>query len=82
MESERSALQRQNKMMLAGVTHELKTPLNVMSGYIDVLLNDSPCPRDRDRLTIMRSAKTMMVTLIDDILDAAKLSEGKFRLCN
>ena len=38
MEEERKAGAKYNKLMLAGVTHELKTPMNSISGYIDIML--------------------------------------------
>ena len=82
MEEEQIAQDKYNKLMLAGVTHELKTPMNAISAYIDIMLASNPRPEDRQRLKIMRSSKELMLSLIDDILDAAKLSEGKFNILN
>ena len=45
-EEQRKAQAKYNKLMLAGVTHELKTPMNAISAYIDIMLASNPSPAD------------------------------------
>ena len=45
-EEQQAAQDKYNKLMLAGVTHELKTPMNAISAYIDIMLASNPSPAD------------------------------------
>ena len=80
--AEAVALARQRSQFLAQMSHELRTPLNAIIGYADLL------GRDRDRLserlasglaTIHESGQHLL-TLINDILDLARVEAGKMVL--
>ncbi|PQO99869.1 hypothetical protein C5614_07345 [Massilia phosphatilytica] len=80
--AEAVALARQRSQFLAQMSHELRTPLNAIIGYADLL------GRDRDHLserlaaglaTIHESGQHLL-TLINDILDLARVEAGKMEL--
>ncbi len=66
---------------LATTSHEIRTPLNGILGMTQVMLADPRLSPDlRDRIGIVHGAGTTMRTLVDDILDVAKMETGKLTL--
>ncbi len=62
---------------LATTSHEIRTPLNGILGMTQVILADRALDANmRDRLSIIHAAGEAMRTLVDDILDVAKLENG------
>lgn len=68
---------------LASMSHELRTPLNAIIGFTGTLLMKLPGPLTADQekqlRTVQRSAKHLL-SLINDILDLAKIESGKVEL--
>lgn len=66
---------------VTGLSHELRTPLNSILGFTQILQRDiATPPRHQDSLaTIMRSSSHLL-SLIDGLLDVAKIEAGKLRL--
>jgi cell cycle sensor histidine kinase DivJ len=68
---------------LATMTHELRTPLNAILGYSEVmrdaLLGDIP-PRYADYAKSIHEAGTHLLSLINDVLDMARLEAGRHPL--
>ena len=68
---------------LASMSHELRTPLNAIIGFTGTLLMRLPGPLSADQekqlRTIQTSAKHLL-SLINDLLDLAKIESGKIRL--
>ena len=65
---------------LASMSHELRTPLNAIIGFTGTLLMELPGPLTTDQhgqlKTIQGSAKHLL-SLINDLLDLAKIESGK-----
>ncbi len=77
-ELERTA--RAKDQFLASMSHELRTPLNAILGFTGTLLMKLPGPltEEQDRqLQIVRSSARHLLSLINDILDLAKIESGK-----
>ena len=63
---------------LATTSHEIRTPLNGILGMAQVMLRDDRLtPEMRDRIDIIHDAGVTMRSLVDDILDVAKMQSGK-----
>lgn len=86
--AELSALYKQIKAMdelktqfFANVSHELRTPLSLILGPAEQLLgSDNLSDEQRRQLTsISRNGKSLL-NQVNDLLDVAKLEEGKMRL--
>ena len=61
---------------VANVSHELKTPLTVVSGFVETLMDghvDVASPRGRQVLDLMRSQSDRMLHLIEDLLTLSAL---------
>ncbi|RYE02990.1 MAG: tetratricopeptide repeat protein [Sphingomonadales bacterium] len=62
---------------LATTSHEIRTPLNGILGMTQVMLSDPKLgDQIRERIGIVHSAGVTMRTLVDDILDVAKMETG------
>ncbi|MBP5972237.1 response regulator [Brasilonema sp. CT11] len=80
----RSAAEAANRMkdeFLATVSHELRSPLNAMLGWIKLLNTRSfdAATTTRAMETIERSAKSQ-AQLVEDLLDVSRIIQGKLRL--
>lgn len=73
-------------VFLAGMTHELRTPLQSIIGYSSMMMDDAKgwsIPDAKaafDDLKTINSAGKHLLTLINDLLDAAKAETGKIEL--
>jgi len=68
---------------LATMSHELRTPLNAIIGFTGTLLMRLPGPLtpDQDKqLTTVQSSARHLLTLINDLLDLARIEAGKVEL--
>ena len=66
---------------LATMSHELRTPLNSIIGFSEVLSsNDRLSEKERRYATNIQTSGKMLLGLINDILDLAKIESGKMEL--
>lgn len=72
---------RSKSRFLANMSHELRTPLNSIIGFTELLQMEPHgplgAPSYHDYLGDVRKSAVMLLQLIDDILDIAKLDAGK-----
>lgn len=74
---------RMKSAFIANMSHELRTPLNAIIGFTGALLMKLPGPltADQDKqLTTIRASARHLLSLINDILDVAKIEAGKVTL--
>ena len=62
---------------LANMSHELKTPLNSVIGFIELAMPASKENEQIEHLAIALSSAKSLLTLIDSILDFARMESGK-----
>ncbi|MDL5044891.1 ATP-binding protein [Oscillatoria amoena NRMC-F 0135] len=66
---------------LANMSHELRTPLNGILGYAQILLREPGFDaKQKDGLSIIQQCGAHLLTLINDILDLAKIEARKLEL--
>lgn len=68
---------------LSRVSHELRSPLNAMLGFaqlIDIDRADPPSPVQRERVRQIQRAGWHLVQLIDDVLDLSRIESGQLRV--
>ena len=65
---------------LANMSHELRTPMNAILGMIDVALPKATDPTVRDCLQTAKGSADLLLTLLNDLLDSAKIESGKLEL--
>ena len=71
------AIQRKN-MFLSNMSHEVRTPLNAIVGFSDLLMTvDDPAEQEEFRRTIQKN-NTLLLQLFSDIIDLSKIDAGSF----
>jgi signal transduction histidine kinase/ActR/RegA family two-component response regulator len=66
---------------LATMSHEIRTPMNSILGFTQLLLRDGGLPTDaRDKVEVIAQAGESLMTVLNDILDFAKVEAGKVEL--
>ena len=68
---------------LANMSHELRTPLNAIIGFTGTLLMKLPGPlnaEQEDHLQIVERNANQLLSLINDLLDLAKIESGNVEL--
>jgi signal transduction histidine kinase len=66
---------------LANMSHELRTPLNGILGYTQILLRDDTLTsKQRSGIDVIQQSGSHLLTLINDILDIAKIEAQKLEL--
>ncbi|MFO7656590.1 MAG: response regulator, partial [Bacteroidales bacterium] len=66
---------------LANMSHEIRTPMNSIIGFSNLLASDEiPEEQKKDFLNYIRSSGEMLLNLIDDIIDIAKIEAGELKI--
>ena len=65
---------------VATLSHELRTPLNGVIGMAQLLHQTEQTPTQKQYSNIIISSGNILLTLINDILDLTKITEGKLLL--
>jgi signal transduction histidine kinase len=73
-------LERVRSDFVANVSHELKTPLTVIGGFAETLLDDDLTPeRRRQFAETIRNNTARMQRLVDDLLDLSRIESGGWK---
>ncbi|PKM29157.1 MAG: hybrid sensor histidine kinase/response regulator [Gammaproteobacteria bacterium HGW-Gammaproteobacteria-11] len=66
---------------LTGISHELRSPLNAVMGYAQLLQQDPNMPAERQSaLTVIRRSSEYLADLIEGLLDISKIEAGRLDL--
>lgn len=83
-ETQRENAERANRAkstFLATMSHDLRTPLNGILGYAQILLRDASLgEQQRHGLAIIQDSGNHLLRLIDDVLDLSKIEAGRMEL--
>ncbi|MBF0294309.1 MAG: response regulator [Magnetococcales bacterium] len=77
-EAERYSQAKTN--FLASMSHEIRTPMNVVLGLAEMLRETDLTPRQHEYVRIMHTSGKALLGVIDDILDFARIEEGRIVL--
>ena len=75
------AAEKARSLFFSIVSHDIRTPLNAILGYSELLQNDATSQADRDvALKSISASGTTLLQLVNDVLDLAKIDAGKMTL--
>ena len=77
---ETEKLAKTKELFMANVSHEIRTPVNAISGFAEQLMHKSFDKETAGMLKIIKSSSDHLVRTINDILDFSKLQNGKLSL--
>lgn len=68
---------RLKSTFLANMSHEIRTPLNAIVGFSSVLAETENAEERNQYMSIINRNNTLLLQLIDDLLDFSKIESGK-----
>lgn len=77
LKSELESYCQMDNEIVANITHELRTPVNGIMGFSNILLDTELKPNQEEAVNIIRRCCNNMNSLINDLLDYAKISGNK-----
>jgi len=69
-------LDRMRQEYLRNVSHEFRTPLTVVRGYADYLLESSGDAAQRDVLRVMLESSDRLIDLVDTLIEVGRIEQG------
>lgn len=77
------AANRSKSLFLANMSHELRTPLNAILGFAELLAGEESLAQEpREMAGIISSSGEHLLSIINDILDLAKVESGKLEIAH
>ncbi|MDD3375094.1 MAG: response regulator [Candidatus Omnitrophica bacterium] len=77
-QAQKSAAEKSD--MLASMSHEMRTLINAIMGFSDILIKSPLENKQKEFLRSIRSSGELLLEIINNILDLAKVERGKLKL--
>ncbi|PHR95336.1 MAG: hypothetical protein COA78_30355 [Blastopirellula sp.] len=74
------AADRSKSEFLANMSHEIRTPMTAILGFNDILLESLTDPINIEAAKTIKANGSLLISLINDILDLSKVESGKTEL--
>ena len=75
MKTELGKIDNLQKELIANISHDLRTPLTLISGYAEVM-RDIPGEANDENLQVIIDESNRLSSLVSDVLDISKLNAG------
>lgn len=81
MADELNTLEAARRSFVANVSHELRSPLTSMRGFIEAMIDGTIPPEDHNAyLEIVLDENRRMTNMVNDLLDLARIESGQYKL--
>lgn len=77
---ERDEIVRMKSNLLATMSHEMRTPMQSVFGFLELMLYEDPSPSMKYMIEQAMSSVSGVLEILDDILDVAKIDADKMVL--
>jgi len=74
------AASMEKNRFLAHISHEIRTPLNAIIGFSELLRDGSQTSSQKDYINVIHESGSVLMALIEDILDISRIESGMMRL--
>ncbi len=74
------SLLKSREQLISTVSHDLRTPLNTITGYSELIEGTSLTEKQRGYLKNVKSASQYVDSLVNDLLDFSRLEAGKIKI--
>jgi hypothetical protein len=78
--AEAEAANQAKSNFVANISHELRTPINGIWGFIQLMLMDELSDKQRERAEIVKSSSEHLLELVNDLLDMSRIASGSLEL--
>jgi signal transduction histidine kinase/DNA-binding NarL/FixJ family response regulator len=79
--TERARLEQTKSDFVATASHELRSPLTSIKGFVELLSRSNDLPeREREFVDVILQSTDRLVDLVNDLLDVARLEAGKMEV--
>lgn len=81
MADQLNTLEAARRSFVANVSHELRSPLTSMRGFLEAMTDGTIPPEDRDGyIEIVLDENRRMTVMVNDLLDLARIESGQYKL--
>ena len=81
MADELNTLEEARRSFVANVSHELRSPLTSMRGFLEAMTDGTIPPEDRDDyIEIVLDENRRMTVMVNDLLDLARIESGQYKI--
>ena len=74
------AADRTKSEFVANISHELRTPINGIMGFTQLMLANELSEKQRDRAEIVKSSSEHLLQLVNDLLDLSRIASNNIEL--
>jgi signal transduction histidine kinase/DNA-binding response OmpR family regulator len=78
--TERARLERAKSEFVATASHELRSPLTSIKGFVELLGQTDLNPRQREFADVILLSTNRLVDLVNDLLDVARVEAGQLEI--
>ncbi|NDV82350.1 ATP-binding protein [Bacteroides sp. 51] len=71
---------RMKSAFIANMSHEIRTPLNSIIGFSDIIATEEDPKLREEYLEIVHTNNTLLLQLVNDILDFTQIESGKYEM--
>ena len=81
MADELNTLEEARRSFVANVSHELRSPLTGMRGFLEAMADGTIPPEERDGyIEIVLDENRRMTVMVNDLLDLARIESGQYKI--
>lgn len=77
---EKEKQEEARKKLIANISHEFKTPLTIISGYSQLMLDDVKNPENKKNMELIISESERLSELVHEFLELSRLESGNINL--
>jgi signal transduction histidine kinase/CheY-like chemotaxis protein len=74
------SVSRMKSEFIANINHEVRTPMNAIIGYTEMLANSQLGPKEKRFVAIIHKSSMALVSIFNDIMELSKIDSGRLQI--